>query len=124
MKAYDPNINWAIHTVEITYQQWDYTTTALVTIRGSCKGHSVLHSALEVHADDLYDQHGDDVELILSRPALDGDKEADTLECCPSEEESNSLESFLEDMCVGIRIVNVQEFENHEEFKKAIRSEE
>lgn len=119
MKDYDPNINWAIHTVEITYQQWDYTTTATVTVKGNCKGRHILDSAIQMHSDDLYEKYGDDVELILSRPSSDGSEE-DTLECCPSDEGANSLDSFLEDMCVGIRIIEVEQFENHEEYKKAM----
>lgn len=107
MKTYDPNTYWSIHTVEITYMQWDYTATEFVTIRGNCKGSFILQSAIQHHADDLYEKHGDAAELVLKRPAQDGSDGEDTLTCNPDGEHENSLETWLEDMCVGIKIVGV-----------------
>lgn len=104
MKTYDPNTFWSIHTVEITYQQWDYTATELVTVRGNCKGFSILQSAIQSHADDLYEKHGDAAEMLLKRPAEDGGGE-DTL--ITTQHQDNSLETWLEEMCVGLRIVDV-----------------
>lgn len=105
MKAYDPNSYWSTHTVEITFQQWDYTATETVTVRGTCMGYSILRSALQNHAADLYERHGDAAEMILKRPALDGSGE-DELACSPDEEGINSLETWLEEMCVGMKIVD------------------
>lgn len=101
LKTYDPNIRWAVHIVEITYQMWEYSTTAQVTVTGNCKGESILQSAIGVHADEIYEQQGDNAELILRRPAEDGDGE-DTLTTSPDDDD---IESWLESMCVGLKIV-------------------
>lgn len=108
MKTYDPNTSWSIQTVEITYMMWDYTATALVTVRGNCKGLSILRAAIDYHANDLYEKHGDAVELVLTRPAEDGCGE-DTLTTYPNEEGANSLDDFLEEMCVGLKIIKREE---------------
>lgn len=103
MKTYDPNVSWACITVEITYQQWDYTATALVKMQGNCKGLSALGTAIFRHAQDIYEQQGEEVVLILRRPAEGGDGE-DTLETSPGDDD---LENFLAEMCVGVKIVEV-----------------
>jgi hypothetical protein len=102
MKTYDPNIRWAMHTVEITYQMWEYTLTAVVTVTGNCRGKSILETAIGIHADEIYEQQGDNVELALSGPGKeDGDK--DELLTSP---EDDDIESWLESMCVGLKIVS------------------
>ena len=100
LSTYDPNIRWAKHEVEITYQSWHYTTSVIVTIKGNCKGFSIIESALSMHADQLFDAQGECPQLILTRPAEDGDGE-DTLETTPDDD----IENWLESMCVGVRIV-------------------
>ena len=42
MKYYDPNINYGIHTVEVTLQQWGYVGHIIQRIDGSCKGKDIL----------------------------------------------------------------------------------
>ena len=48
---YDPNLtssgNTAKQTVELTFQQWAYSTTRTVTVGGNCTGLSVIETALE-----------------------------------------------------------------------------
>lgn len=105
LPTYDPNIRWAVHTVEITYQAWDYTTTAQVTVKGNCRGMDILKSAVDNHADRLFKEQGDYPTLVLTRPGkpdADGTCELDTLETSPEDE---SLEDWLEAMCLGVRIV-------------------
>lgn len=102
MNNYDPNITWSDHTVEITYQLWDYTKTVEVKISGNCRGFDILESAIAQHADSN-EFDNDDPEIILSRPAEDGSEEPDTLQCTPDEDDS--IDRWLGKMCVGIRIV-------------------
>jgi hypothetical protein len=101
LTTYDPNIRWAKHTVEITYQMWDYSGTFEVSIRGNCRGFSILDNAIEHHSDELYRKQGESAVLTLKRPADDGNGE-DTLEC-------DADENSLQDMCVGLRIVRHEE---------------
>lgn len=107
MKAYDPNVSWAVNTVEITYQQWDYTATVQVKLQGNCKGFDVLDGAIFSHSQDIYEQQGEEAVLILRRAAADGDGE-DTLETSPDGED---LERWLTEMCVGVKIIEVVPFE-------------
>lgn len=51
MKNYDPNIRWGIHTVKVSFQQWDYKGYLTFIKSGNCKGLDIL----DIDADDLYD---------------------------------------------------------------------
>lgn len=51
MKNYDPNIRWGLHTVKVSFQQWDYKGHVTFVKRGNCKGLDVL----DIDEDDLYD---------------------------------------------------------------------
>lgn len=102
LQSYDPNITWADHTVEITYQLWDYAKTVEVRVSGNCRGFDILESAFAQHAEGT-EFDSDDPEIILSRPAEDGSDEPDTLECTPDEDDC--VEHWLRKLCVGIRIV-------------------
>lgn len=106
MKTYDPNVSQSLQTVEITYQQWDYTAKVLVKIQGNCKGFDVLDAAIFSHAQDIYEQQGEEAVLILCRAKEDGYGE-DTLECSPEIEGDNGVETWLEQMCIGLKIVDV-----------------
>lgn len=105
MKTYDPNIRWAEHTVELTYQLWDYKATATVSVNGNCRGFSVLHSAVSIHACELFDKEGECPTMILEMP--DGAGGVDTLETNPDDD----IDGWLESMCVGMRIVGHKEEE-------------
>lgn len=110
MQTYDPNIQWATHDVEIMYQQWDYTCTAVVQVEGNCKGFSIMESAISMHVDKIFEDAQDMLEptMVLKRPAEDGVGE-DTLE---TSADCESVGRWLEAMCVGIRIVG------HEPYKE------
>lgn len=99
MKTYDPNKTWSIQTVQITYQQWDYTANFIVEISGNCKGASILECAIGRHAEDFDDNAG---ELVLNKLSDDGSGEFETLLC---ESEGVDIERWLSDMCVGLCIV-------------------
>ncbi|NSV01877.1 DUF5406 family protein [Enterococcus faecalis] len=51
MKNYDPNIFWGLHTIKVSFQQWDYKGHVTFVKSGNCKGLDVLG----IDADDLYD---------------------------------------------------------------------
>lgn len=51
MKNYDPNIRWGLHTIKVSFQQWDYKGHVTFVKNGNCKGLDVLN----IDADDLYD---------------------------------------------------------------------
>jgi len=97
IKEYDPNINWARHSIELTFMQWDYSLTMEVDVCGNCKGATLFDAAISTCFDEMYDQDDDDCVIELKRPAQDG--EGDTLEI------SIYDESDLEEICVGIKIV-------------------
>ncbi len=92
---YDPNLTcsgrMADQTVELTFQQWEYTATRTTTVGGNCTGLSVIESAVENIFDDL---GGKDGEIILSKP------NGDTLSC-------ELWEAKLADMLVSARIVSI-----------------
>lgn len=69
MKNYDPNIFWRLHTIKVSFQQWDYKGFIIFEKGGNCKGLDILG----LDEDDLYDVNfkenpvnfrilGDDVE--------------------------------------------------------------
>lgn len=51
LENYDPNLtssgNMAKQTVELTFQQWQFSTTRTVTVGGNCTGLSVIETAIE-----------------------------------------------------------------------------
>lgn len=98
MKDYDPNMEWCVQVVRITYQQWDYVGEFDIPIRGNCQGMSILSAAIGTHADMLFDEQSGYPTIVLKRPAADGDGE-DTLEC-------DAADRDLEQMCVGLRIIS------------------
>ena len=95
---YDPNIRWARHSFELTFMQWDYSLKIEVDVCGNCKGSSLFRSALSTAFEDLYDDDEANGQIVLKRPAKDGDGE-DTLEINLEDEDD------LEAICVGIRII-------------------
>lgn len=103
----DPAVRWTTQTIEITYRWWDFSTTAMVDIKGNCFGFSVMESAVSTHGDQLFEAQGEYPTLVLRRPAEDGDGE-DTLECTPDGDE---IDEWLEKMCVGVRIVAREPYE-------------
>jgi len=92
---YDPNLTnsgrMATQTVELTFQQWEYTATETTTVGGNCTGLDVIESAIENIEEEL---GYDDGEIILTN--ADGG----TLVC-------ELWEEKLKDMLVCARIVAI-----------------
>ena len=100
IKEYDPNIRWSRHTVELTFMQWNYSTTVEVDITGNCTGASLFKSAIEAAFDEIYDDEDQIAVIILKRPSEEEDGEEDTLEV-------NFEDSYeLADICVSAKFVN------------------
>jgi hypothetical protein len=95
---YDPNIVWARHSFELTFVQWDYSLAVAVDVCGNCKGATLFQSALSTAFEELCGGGGAGGEIILKRPAENGDGE-DTLEIDLEDEDD------LAAICVGIRII-------------------
>ncbi len=55
MKSYDPNIQYGIHTIEITLQLWEYVGHITRKIGGNCKGIDVLDFDFECEDGDCLD---------------------------------------------------------------------
>lgn len=82
----------ATQTVELTFQQWEYTATKTTTVGGNCTGLGVIESAI----DNIEEELGyDDGEIILTNAA------GDTLRC-------ELWENKLEDMLVCARIIAIK----------------
>ena len=104
VKAYDPNIRRGSHRFEIIYMMWDYSITVISKpIGGNCRGFDLFSTAIESHADQLYDEQGEHPIIFLKRPAEDGDGE-DYLECSPDFVEDD-IGDWLKSMCVSVRLV-------------------
>lgn len=103
INEYNPNINWARHSIELTFMQWDYSLTMEVDVCGNCHGANLFDGAISICFSELYDDEDEDGLIVLKRPGTDGG-EFDTLEVSVYDE------SDLEAICVGIKIVkHVQE---------------
>ncbi len=104
LETYDPNIQWGTHTIEITYQMWEYTFTTQVEIGGNCKGMSLLKDAVSEHGNRLFKEQGNQPEIIMTAP------NGDTLEnTCDhylrDDDDEPDIDEWLESMCVCVRIV-------------------
>src|SRR5690606_153576 len=106
---YDPNIRTAVHVIEVTLCQWDYSGTFRYEIGGNCKGCFVMDDPGGSLLDAWYCAHEkgeeiEDVEVVdnefvvvtLQNP------NGETLECEIYDE------SDIEHMIVGVRIVEVR----------------
>lgn len=96
----DPNAVFAKRTFEVTLQQWDYTLT-LTAHMGD--GFESIEMLFEEIAERLVDEQGENPELILRRPARDGDGE-DTLICSP---DGDTIETWLKTMVVSVAIISI-----------------
>lgn len=101
--TYDPNMDWSEQTVEIAYQSWDYRATVQVQIGGNCMGHSIMESAVSSHADKLVEEQGEYPVLVLTNMA------GETLETSFDDDFGDDVETWLADMCVGLRIIKQAE---------------
>ena len=112
MKTYDPNIRWAKHTVEITYQQWEYTMKYSVELKGNVKGSEIMKYAIEQHAETILGQLDENPRLELTMYKQNEDGEIDTLLCGVADGASDGyddddpdVEDWLSKMCVGLKII-------------------
>ena len=78
--------------------QWDYNLTVQVDVCGNCKGATLFDSAIYTAFDDLCNEDEDNAQIVLKRPAKDGNGE-DTLEIDLEDVEE------LKSLCVSARIV-------------------
>ena len=91
--SYDPNMRWAMHTIEFTFMQWDYSIKLKQDICGNCKGAYLFRSAMQSLFEDL-----PSATIFLKRPAEDGNGE-DSLEVTLEDEDE------LSELCVSASIV-------------------
>lgn len=116
---YDPNLNNAIHTVRLTFQQWEYTGHIAFEISGNCKGADILATAI----DDLYEDTKfveNDCKFKFNEPDKDTnddyadgwysmtlkDKDGNELFC------NDTLPNDIPEMLVAAEIVDVKKINN------------
>jgi len=108
LETYDPNVRWAKHTIEITYQKWAYMLPVQVEMGGNCRGMALISDATNIHADQLYEQQGATPTLILTAP--NGDELEDTCdEYVRDDDEEPDINRWLDAMCVCVRFVKHEE---------------
>ena len=86
---YDPNINWARHTVLLTFVQWDYSLQIEVNVNGNCRGANLFQTTIDEVFYNLVDY-----QIVLSK-----NNGEDTLEI--DLEDSDELAM----LCVSAQIV-------------------
>lgn len=89
MKDYDPNRCFGKHTIELTFQQWEFERKFEVEVRGNCKGFSIIESAILNLSDKLYEEQGRDITLSLFDDQ--GNELEDTFEADDIEEELKDI---------------------------------
>lgn len=67
VKDYNPNISWATHTWELTFQMWEYKIVFTEEIDGNCRGMDTLDAAISSLATKLHDEYGDYPEIQMKR---------------------------------------------------------
>ena len=105
MENYDPNNCFGMHTVELTFQSWDYKLVVSQKVGGNCKGFTILEAALQAYGDKLYEEQGENPTLILT------DDEGNTLETeafttCDGDDDEPDIEEFLSEMLVKAEIID------------------
>jgi len=94
---YDPNLTtsgrMATQTIELTFQQWEYTATFTTTVGGNCRGYNIFDAAIDNVFEDL---GGEDGEMTLKK------ENGDTLAVELWEDD------IMKDMLVGARIVAIE----------------
>lgn len=46
IQEYDPNVNWGVHTIEVTFMRWGHSVTRTSETVGNCKGMHLLEGAI------------------------------------------------------------------------------
>lgn len=96
MKEYDPNRHFGEHTVELTFQQWEFKLKRQVKVKGNCKGLTIIESAILNLADEWYEEQGRDITLSLF------DDQGNELE---TTFEVDAIEEELQDILVKAEIL-------------------
>ena len=100
MENYDPNIEYGIHTVKVTLQQWEYVGHIIWRVGGNCTGKSVLDFDFEQFEDDF------DLENDCQMKCDEG-----LLSCVLHDGEGNELEieeewEEMNKLIVGMEIID------------------
>lgn len=106
MKNYDSSINYGVHTVQITIQQWNYVGHIIQYVNGNCKGREVLDFDFRYEDADmindcklLYNENVDIFSAILTR------SDGHVLKVKGNAEEFN-------DMIVSVEIIDFDTYDN------------
>lgn len=104
MKNYDPNIRWGVHTIKVTFQQWEYRGYVTYQLRGNVKG----IVAFPTDAEDLYNQK------FLDNNARLEDLGDDWFRMVLTDENGDETEvedewRYLNDSIVGVEIIEYVE---------------
>jgi len=99
---YDPNLTcsgrMAKQKVQLTFQQWEYSTVVESTVGGNCTGLSVIDCAIA----NAYDA----LELDGQTPMIEmTNHEGNTLGCTDDEDRGDD---FLKDMLVKAEIICIE----------------
>ncbi|EGO2734177.1 DUF5406 family protein [Enterococcus faecalis] len=112
MKNYDSNIRWGLHTVKVSFQQWDYKGYLTFVKGGNCKGLDIL----DIDADDLYDMEFKENPVNFRLLVTDDDGEEWFAMILKNDKKDELLVEdmweCLKDYIVGVEIVDFVEEEN------------
>jgi len=116
---YNPNMYNAIHTVRLTFQQWEYTGHIAFEIGGNCKGAELFENVLDDLDEDTKFVENDckfkfnEPDEDTNEDYADGwfsmtlkNKAGDELSC------NDTLPDDLPEMLVAVEIVDVKEEAN------------
>lgn len=100
IENYDPNSNFGTHTVKLVFKMWEYEYSALVRVKGNCKGFTILKSAFDNFIFDFKFEGGNDWTTLMFK-----DAKGDELEVTLSEED---FETELEDYLISATIIEFE----------------
>ena len=110
MENYNPNIQWGIHTIKLSFQQWDYKGFITFEKGGNCKGLDIL----ELDVDDLYEKKFKENPANFRLLGADDDGEEWFAMTLKNDKEELLVEDEwyrLKDYIVGVEIVDFVEEE-------------
>ncbi|EPH71005.1 hypothetical protein D929_02219 [Enterococcus faecalis 02-MB-P-10] len=105
MKNYNPNIRDGVHTIKVSFQQWDYKGFVTFEKGGNCKGLDII----EISEDDLYDVNFKENPINFRSLSADSDCEEQFAMTLKNDKEELLVEDEwygLSDYIVGIEIVD------------------
>ena len=104
MKEYNPNIRWGTHTIEVTFQQYDYTGKLSYEVGGNTKG--------AAHFEDVADHISWAERFVENNVKFETDGEWFSVTLVNEVDEELLVEDeldFLEDLIVGVKIISFSE---------------